>query len=176
MTTADTLAILVAVISCIATALATLAAFRSAKSAASAQAALLASEEREVLRQVASLASDIERETRRAKFLAHAMNVIGRANAIFNGGLGGSRQKLAEKGIEDRLNEVELLGAAAIQLLAQQETISKLRIEDAHRIRLQRTVELARLRAINDELELDRACREAQLLQHREVALQRPPR
>jgi DNA repair exonuclease SbcCD ATPase subunit len=155
MSNAETLTLLIAGASCVATALATLAALRSARSAEAAQAALIEAAQREVRRQVAELVAEIEREHRRAKFLAHTLQVIDRANAVMSGTFGGSRGKLLEKGIENRLQEAEALAKAGKELLERPHTISTLTVEDAERIRLDRTVDLARLRSINDELARD---------------------
>jgi len=175
MSNAETLTLLIAGVACVATALATLAAFRSAKSAEAAQAALIDADHREVRRQVAELVAEIEREHRRAKFLAHTLQVIDRANAVFSGSYGGSRGKLLEKETQDRLQEAEALAKASIDILEQPKTIAMLTLKDAERIRLDRTVDLARLRSTNDEFTRNSESREAQLLQNREASLSSPP-
>ena len=174
MTNADTLTLLIAGGAGVATALATLAAFRSARSAEAAQAALIDAGHREVRRQVADLVAEVEREHRRSKFLAHTLQVIDDANAVLSGSHGGSRSKLLEKGTEDRLQEAEGLAKASKEMLEQPHAIENLTMEDAERIRLARTVDLARLRSINDEFTRDSQSREAQLLQNRGAWISRP--
>jgi hypothetical protein len=176
MSSAETLTLLIAGAAGVATALATLAAFRSARSAEAAQAALIDSDHREVRKQVAELVAEIERDHRRARFLAHTLRVVDRANAVLSGSYGGSRGKLLEKGPEDRLQEAEALAKASKEMLEQPHTIASLTMEDAERLRLDRTIDLARLRSINDEFTRDSQSRESQLLQNREATLSRPPR
>lgn len=171
MSSAETLTLLIAGAACVATALATLAAFRSARSAEAAQAALIDADQREVRRQVAELVAEIEREHRRTQFLAHTLQVIDRTNAMLSGSYGGSRGKLLEKGIQDRLLEAEAFSKASTEMLKQPHTIAMLTREDAERIRLDRIVDLARLRSINDEFTRDSESREALLLQNREASL-----
>ena len=171
MTDAESLNFIVAVGAAIATALATLAAFRSARSAELAQRALHEDQLRSGRRDVAHLVSNCSYEYSRIRFLAHTLNVIDRANAIFTGNLGGSRHKLAEEGVAKRLTKAENLFRSAATFTDNPVEISKLVQEDIDRLLVELTIRLAELRAIAEELDRDSTSREAQMLQHRESAI-----
>lgn len=171
MTNAESLNFIAAIGAAVATALAALAAFRSARSAESAQRALVEEQLRSGRRDVASLVSACSYEYSRIKFLAHTLNVIDRANAIFAGGVGGSRQKLAGDGVTTRLANAESLFKSASGFRDNPIAIGKLVQEDIDRLQVDLTISLADLRAIAEELHRDSSSREAQMLQHRERAI-----
>lgn len=162
--------LIVAIGSAIATGLATLAAFRSAKSAESAQTALFEDQLRSGRREVANLISACAYELRRIRFLAHTLNVVNRANAVFAGGFAGSRHKLMENGVAKRLASAEDLYLTVANFHDNPVSIGKLVQEDIDRLHIDLTVRLAELRAITAELDRESASREAQLLQNSERA------
>jgi hypothetical protein len=173
MSSAEILTLVIAAVACVATALATLAAFRSAKSAEVAQAALLDTGRRDCRRQVTELIAEVEREHRRSKFLAHTIRVIDQTNSALSGNHDRSQSWALQRGVQNLLDEAAQLAKASEQLLGQPHVIANLTLEDATRMQLSQTVDLARLRAINDELNRDSLAREAQLLQSREAFLSR---
>lgn len=176
MTNAETFNLVVAMGAAIATGLSALAAFRSARSALIAQRALSEDQIRSGRRDVTHLVSACSYEFRRIQFLAHTLNVIDRANAIFAGGLGGSRHKVAEDRVAKRLSKAQELFQSIRQLAENPITLGRLVQEDIDRLSIDLTIRLADLRGIAEELDRDSASREAQLLQQRERALLGVPR
>jgi len=168
MTNAESFNLIVAIGAAIATALAALAAFRSARSADLAQQALIDEQLRNGKREVATLVAGCSYEFSRVRFLAHTLNVIDRASAIFSGGFGGSRQKLLEDGVSKRVSKAEEIFKAVSPFGDNPVAISQLVQEDIDRLQVTLTIHLADLRAIAEELDRDSSSREAQLLQQRE--------
>lgn len=169
MSNAEAFNLIVAIGAAIATALATLAAFRSARSANIAQQALVDEQLRNSRRDVATLIAGCSYEFTRIRFLAHTLSVIDRQSAIFAGGLGGSRQKLAIDGVSKRVSAAEDIFKAISPFSNDPIAISKLIQEDIDRLQVSLTIYLANLRTIAEELDRDSCSREAQLLQQREL-------
>jgi len=171
MTSAESLNLIIATGAAIATALSALAAFRSAKSAEAARCALEVDQLRYGRRDVANLVSSCSYEYSRVQFLAHTLNAIDRANAIFAGGLGGSRQKLVADGVATRLANAEELFQSALAFKDNPVAISQLVAEDIERLQVELAIRLSSLRSIAEEFARDSASREAQMLQYRERAI-----
>lgn len=166
MTSAESLNFVVAIGAAIATGLAALAAFRSASSAEAAQRALEEIQLRSGRRDVAHLVSACSYEHRRIRFLAHTLNVIDSANAVFTGGFGGSRQKLIQDCVATRLARAEELFRSASTFADDPVALGRLVQEDIDRLQLELTVRLSDLRGIAEEFVRDSTSREAQMLQH----------
>ena len=171
MTSAESLNFIVAIGAAIATGLSALAAFRSAQSAEAARRALEEDLIRSGKREVAHLVSACSYEHRRLWFLAQTLSVIDQANAIFAGGLGGSRHKLSENGVATRLARADELFKAALTFRDNPVAIGQLVQQDIERLQVDLTIRLSDLRAIAEEFARDSASREAQMLQHRERAI-----
>ncbi len=171
MTSAESLNFIVAIGAAIATGLSTLAAFWSAQSAKAALRALEEDQIRSGKRDVAHLVSACSYEHSRLRFLANTVNVMDRANAIFAGGLGGSRQKLSEDSVTTRLARADELFKSALTFRDNPVAIGQLVQEDIERLQVDLTIRLSDLRAITEEFARDSASRESQMLQHRECAM-----
>lgn len=171
MTNAESLNFMVVIAAAIVTILAALAAFRSARSADLALQALIEEQLRTGRRDVATLVSACSYEFNRIRFLAHTLNVIDRANAMFAGGFGGSRHKLAEDGVLKRVSTAKEIFQAVSPFRDNPNVINELVQWDIDRLQVTLTIRLSDLRVISDELDRDSSSREAQLLQHRERAI-----
>ncbi len=171
MTNADAISLIVAISSAIATGLATLAAFRSARSAESAQQALFEEQLRSGRRDIANLVSDCLFEMNRIRFLARTVRVINQSRAVFTGTTGGSRQKVLEQEVDKRVASAEEEFKVASAFSEEPTGIYRLQREDIDRLQVALTVRLAHLRTIADELDRESLSHEAQLLQHRERAI-----
>jgi hypothetical protein len=171
MTNSDSLSIIVAICAAIASGLAALAAFRSAGSAEGARKALEENQVRSGRRDVSQLVAACSYEHNRILFLAHTLKIIDQALAFHAGALGGSRQKLLQDGVSTRLAMAGELFQSASPLRDNPAAIGRLVQEDIDRLQVELTVRVAALRGIAEELDRDSASREAQLLQHRERAI-----
>lgn len=171
MTNAEAVNLIVAIGAALATGLSAMAAFRSAKSAEFAQRTLDEGQLRSDRRDVAQLVADCAFEFRRIHFLAHTLRVIDRTNAIFTGGLGGDRHKVAEDSTSARVAKAETFFGGVSTFVSNPAALGSLSREDVDRLRNDLSLRLAELRAIAEELSRDSASREAQLLQLREKAV-----
>lgn len=171
MSNAEATNIIIAIGAAIAAALSALAAFRSARSANFALRALEEEHLRSGRREVAQLVSSCSFEFRRIKFLAHTLHIIDQANAVFSGGLGGSRHNLLKVGAATRLNRAEELIKTANTFIDAPSSLQSLIREDIDRLHIELTMRLSDLRGIADEFDRDSTSHEAQMLQHRERAI-----
>jgi len=168
MTSAESLNLIIAVGAAISTALSALAAFRSAASAEATRRALEADQLRHSRREVAILVSSCAYEYSRVQFLAHTLSALDKAKAIFAGGLGGSRHRLAVDAVANRLAKAEEFFQAAATFRDDPVAFNRLVLEDVERLQIDLPIRLSGLRAIADELYRDSASSEAQMLQYRE--------
>lgn len=173
MTNAESLNLIVAVGAAVASILATRASFRSARSAETAQSALIEEHLRAGRREIAHLVAACSYEHGRIQSIAGALSIIDRSNAMFAGGLGGSRHKLAEDSASSRVARADELFSATTSFRDNPTAIDGLIREDIDRLYLDLTMRAAQLRALSNELERMRASHEAEMLQFRERAMAR---
>lgn len=171
MTSAESLSLIVAIAALIVAGLSALASSRSAQSAEAARRALAEDQIRSGKREVAHLVSACSYEYKRLRFLAQTLSVINLANAIFAGGLGGSRHKLSEDGVATRLARADELLKSVLNFIDNPVAISQLVQQDIDRLQIDLTIRLSDLRVIAEEFARDNASCEAQMLQHQVGAI-----
>jgi hypothetical protein len=171
MSNAEIASAVAAVISAVGGVFAVLAAFRSAKSAQLARQAMTEIEFRERLREVAVAATQISVEADRVKLAAQRLQALRRELAIHTGGLGGSKQKLAEAQIAESLVSAASQAERAKPFENGASNLRKAPPEEVDRVIQSLTSALVRVQAMYAELSTDAASAEAQCAQFREAAI-----
>lgn len=161
--------IITAIATTIAAIFAAFAAWRSADSARAAQEEGRASERRLLRRQLNVNAEEVRVETDRIKERASRLKLAHRGLAIFHGASGGSREKLYLETIDRKIAESETLAAQTAEVAAKPAEDATL--DEISSCEAQVAPNLARVRALREEIEGKLTAAEAEIVQHRQSRL-----
>jgi hypothetical protein len=171
MTNAESLNLIFAIASVIATGVSAYAACRSARSAHTASKTLNEERIRFGKQAVADLVASCATTYMRIKYLANKISIVNRENAIFNGQYGGSRQNLVENDVTKCLEMAEESFKSASNFRDNPLAIGRLIQEDIERLQINLTLCASELRTVEEKLVRDFASDQALMLQNRERVL-----
>jgi hypothetical protein len=170
MSPTDWLSAVSAAFGAVAGVFAAVAANRSARAAQLTHEIAADIECRSRLRELTATVAQITFEHTRLQALAMRLQRSYRHLAVFDGGLGGSRLKLSENQVADRMNEASECLERAHPFMIGTHHLSKAPPEDVDRVLGNLFAALAKLQALAAESERDLDTLEAQLLQRTELA------
>jgi len=171
MTTSELMATIAAGASAFAGIAAAVAAFRSAKSAEESKKLTEAIELRSLLREISAVVAAARAEHAKVGALAERLEVAYRQSAISSGGLGGSRQKLVEAKLQQRVEQAQQQVEISAPFVEGTASLLNTTAEDAARILHNQQFALAQLQATTSALATDLNRAESQLLQFLQAQL-----
>ena len=150
---------------------AAVAAFRSAQSAEESKRLSESIELRSLLREISTVVTAARAEHVKVQALAERLEVAYRHGAISTGGLGGTRQKLVEAKLQQRVEQAQQQVETSAPFVEGTTSLLKATAEDAARILHNQQFALAQLQATTSALALDLNGAESQLLQFLQAQL-----
>ncbi len=160
-----------AVASAVGGAFAAFAAFRSAESARVAQQVAAAAEQRAAVRQIGTTATEVIIEAERIASRCCDLKIAYRTLFTFAGQSNGSRQKIYDAAVDEKLSHASELGDYAKLFTAAAEKLDGTPPEETDRVQVRLSNALTKIRALREDLERELSGVEGQSATYRDKAI-----
>lgn len=171
MDISDVVSATAAVVSAVGGTFAAFAALRSAESARVAQQAGAAAEHRAALRQIGISATEVLIEVERFESRGKDLKTAYRTLSSFAGQSGGSRQKLYDAVVDEKLKHASKLGDYARLFTTAAARLDGTPPEETDRVQVRLTNALTEIRALREDLERELSGVEGQSATYRDRAI-----